>query len=66
MVQVDAFWSYGLASGLTLAAGEKVRSEKEFWGNKYPVDILLWIGALFAPSGATFAYLCYRWRQPET
>ncbi len=63
MVQVDVFWSYGLASGLTLAAGEKLRSEKEFWGNKYLFGILLWIAALFAPSGM---YLLWNFPSWET
>lgn len=63
MVQVDVFWSYGLASGLTLAAGEKLRAEKEVWGNKYLVAILLWIAALFAPSGM---YLLWNFPSWET
>jgi len=42
MVQVDIFWSYGLASGLTLAAGKQLKKEKNLWVNKYFLSILLW------------------------
>ena len=62
MVQVDVFWSYGLASGLTLAAGDKLRSV-DLWGNKYLVAIMLWIAALFAPSGM---YLLWNFPSWET
>jgi hypothetical protein len=51
MVQVDVFWSYGLASGLTLAAGKQLRKEKNTWNNKYFLGVLLWISLFFAPSG---------------
>ena len=32
MVQVDVFWTYGLASGLTLAASHKLKNEKKNLG----------------------------------
>lgn len=51
MVQVDIFWSYGLASGLTLAAAKQLKKEKSPWDNKYFTGILLWISIFFAPSG---------------
>lgn len=63
MVQVDVFWSYGLASGLTLAAGPHLKRCDDVWGNKYLVAILLWISALFAPSGM---YLLWNFPDWET
>lgn len=63
MVQVDVFWSYGLASGLTLAAGERIRAASDMWGNRYLVAIMLWIAALFAPSGM---YLLWNFPSWET
>jgi hypothetical protein len=63
MVQVDVFWSYGLASGLTLAASKPLAKVPDVWGNKYLVGILLWIAALFAPSGM---YLLWQFPGWET
>ena len=51
MVQVDVFWSYGLASGLTLAASKHLKTVKSPWDNQYFVGILLWTAIFFAPSG---------------
>ncbi len=51
MVQVDVFWSYGLGSGLALAARQKLKAEPNPWVNKYFVATLAWIALLFAPSG---------------
>jgi hypothetical protein len=50
MVQVDVFWSYGLASGLTLAA---VFGSPVFW-------TLIAMGVVLVP---TYAYLCVKWRR---
>ena len=52
MVQVDVFWSYGLASGLALASGRELkRRETPFWVNRGFVATLIWISTVFAPSG---------------
>ena len=51
MVQVDVFWSYGLASGLALAAGKNLKKVEDPWVNKYFLGILIWISVFFAPSG---------------
>ena len=51
MVQVDVFWSYGLASGLAIAASEHLKKETKPWTNEYFVGVLLWTALLFAPSG---------------
>lgn len=51
MVQVDIFWSYGLASGLTLAASRQLKNETKAFDNKYFTQIMLWIACFFAPSG---------------
>ncbi len=51
MVQVDVFWSYGLASGLALAAGKKAKKEKSLLDSREFLMAMLWIAILFAPSG---------------
>lgn len=53
MVQVDVFWSYGLGSGLALAAGKKLKqtTKQNFWHTQPFVLTLLWISLFFAPSG---------------
>lgn len=63
MVQVDVFWSYGLASGLTLAASHKLKNTKETWANPYFPCILVWLCCLFAPSGV---YLLWEFPSWET
>lgn len=63
MVQVDVFWSYGLASGLALAAGKKLKKEPDPWVNKYFILTLLWIAVFFAPSGL---YLLWQFPYWET
>ena len=63
MVQVDIFWSYGLASGLTLAAGNKVRVAERPFSTGACAAIMLWIAALFAPSGM---YLLWQFPSWET
>jgi len=37
MVEVDVFWSYGLSSGLALAAGADLKNEKSFFLGCIPV-----------------------------
>lgn len=51
MVQVDVFWSYGLASGLAIAARKKIAREPRALENPYFLATLLWIALFFAPSG---------------
>ena len=51
MVQVDVFWSYGLSSGLALAASSELKKESSFWRNPYFALSLIWTGLFFAPSG---------------
>jgi hypothetical protein len=63
MVQVDIFWSYGLASGLALAASKHLKKEKNPWKNEYFVLTLLWVAILFAPSGM---YLLWEFPSWET
>ena len=63
MVQVDIFWTYGLASGLALAASHKLKNEKNTWANPYFPVILMWICFLFAPSGG---YLLWEFPSWET
>jgi hypothetical protein len=66
MVQVDVFWSYGLGAGFALAAAHQLRQSApapapeiaaprpdwDLLGDRYLTATLLYLGALFAPSGA--------------
>jgi hypothetical protein len=61
MVQVDVFWSYGLASGLTLAGRRRLKNEKKFWVNPVFLVVVLWISLLFAPSGAYLLWAFPYW-----
>jgi hypothetical protein len=63
MVQVDVFWSYGLASGLALAAAPHIKKEENPWLNKYFVLTAAWITLFFAPSGI---YLLWQFPYWET
>lgn len=63
MVQVDVFWSYGLGSGLALAAGRQLEKKEEPWLNPYFLGTLLWIALFFAPSGL---YLLWNFPYWET
>jgi hypothetical protein len=51
MVQVDVFWSYGLAAGLAVAAKHQLKREAEPFNNKHFTAIVLWTALVFAPSG---------------
>lgn len=61
MVQVDVFWSYGLASGLALAAKRQLKEEKSPWVNKYFIATMLWTACVFAPSGAYLLWAFPYW-----
>jgi hypothetical protein len=61
MVQVDVFWSYGLSSGLALAASRQIRKMPEPWFNRYFVATLAWTAMIFAPSGAYLLWAFPGW-----
>lgn len=63
MVQVDVFWSYGLGSGLALAAGRQLEKKEEPWINPYFIGTVLWIALFFATSGL---YLLWNFPYWET
>ena len=63
MVQVDVFWSYGLASGLTLAASQSLKKTKTPWEHPCLRAILLWFALAFTPSGM---YLLWEFPAWET
>ena len=63
MVQVDVFWSYGLASGLALAATKRIRKDESPWVTPHFLLSLLWIVLFFAPSGI---YLLWEFPSWET
>jgi len=63
MVQVDIFWSYGLASGLALAANRKLKSIEKPFESKYFLMTVLWLAIFFAPSGI---YLLWEFPSWET
>ena len=64
MVQVDVFWSYAIGAGFAAAAAEQIR-KKEAAGefrlleNASFARALIFLGALFAPSG-----ICLLWAFP--
>ena len=59
MVQVDVFWSYGLASGLALASSKQKASHP--FRNPGMVWTLLWFGLAFAPSGMYLLWAFPSW-----
>ena len=63
MVQVDIFWSYGLAAGLTLASKKSLQTYPQIWKHHSLVPILLWFAWAFAPSGI---YLLWEFPAWET
>ena len=63
MVQVDVFWSYGLASGLALSAAQSLKDTPNPWVNPYFPKILIWLACFFAPSGV---YLLWEFPSWET
>ena len=63
MVQVDVFWSYGLASGLALASRKSLQQAATPWGHPGLLYTLLWFALAFAPSGM---YLLWEFPAWET
>lgn len=61
MVQVDVFWSYGLASGLALAAQKKLKNEPKPFSSPYFTSIVVWTSLVFAPSGAYLLWAFPYW-----
>jgi hypothetical protein len=63
MVQIDLFLSYGLSSGLAIAAKRRIKSEPSPWLNRYTLSTLLWLALLFVPQ---VCYLLWRFPAWET
>lgn len=63
MVQIDLFLSYGLSSGLAIAARKRIKSEPSPWLNRYTLATLLWLALLFVPQ---VCYLLWRFPAWET
>ncbi len=63
MLQPDLFFSYGLASGLGIAAGRRLKKEESTWVNKYFLATILWLSAFFVPQ---VLYLLWRFPAWET
>src|SRR5687767_4244632 len=63
MVQVDIFWSYGLAAGLTLAAKSRIQRDPKPFTNEHFLGVIGWIALFFAPSGL---YLLWEFPYWET
>lgn len=65
MVQVDVFWSYGLGSSFALAASKQLAAEraakKGLLDSPYFAKTLLFLSALFAPSGAWLLWSFPSW-----
>ena len=49
MLQTDLFFSYGLASGLAIAASRKLKTEPHPLVNKYFLATILWLSLGFVP-----------------
>ena len=63
MVQIDLFLSYGLSSGLAIAAGKRLKSEPSLWLNRYVLATGLWLALLFVPQ---ICYLLWQFPAWET
>jgi hypothetical protein len=63
MVQIDLFLSYGLSSGLAIAAKKRIKSEPSIWLNRYTLATLLWLALLFVPQ---VCYLLWKFPAWET
>ena len=65
MVQVDVFWSYGLGSSFALAASKQLAAERAakrgLLDSPYFAKTLLFLAALFAPSGAWLLWSFPSW-----
>jgi hypothetical protein len=65
MVQVDVFWSYGLGSSFALAASKELAKERAagrgLLESPYFAKTLLFLSALFAPSGAWLLWSFPSW-----
>ena len=49
MLQVDLLFSYGMSSGVALAARKKLMKEESPWVNKYFLVTVLWLSFCFSP-----------------
>jgi hypothetical protein len=63
MVQVDVFWSYGLASGIALAARKRIEKDPAPFVNEHFLLAFAWTAFFFAPSGL---YLLWQFPYWET
>ena len=64
MVQVDVFWSYAIGAGFAASASRQIQSQEqagkfEMLENRAFARTLIFLGALFAPSG-----ICLLWAFP--
>lgn len=57
MLQPDVFFSYGLASGLAIAAGRKLKNDDSPFANKYFTGTILWLSICYVPQ---IIYLLFR------
>ena len=60
MVQVDAFWAYGIGAGFAVANARQLRSEAQPLTTASFREALLFLAVLFAPSG-----ICLLWAFPS-
>ena len=63
MLQVDLLFSYGMSSGIALAARDKLLKEKNPWVNKYFLVTVLWLAFCFSPQ---MLYLLIRFPEWES
>lgn len=63
MVQVDVFWSYALGAGFAATAARQLKNYKKPFETKFFTYTVLFLGCIFAPSGA---YLLWEFPSWET
>ncbi len=63
MVQVDVVWSYAFGATLAASAARQLKEEEKPFDNRFYSYILLFLAALFAPSGV---YLLWQFPHWET
>lgn len=63
MLQVDLLFSYGMSSGIALAAKDQVAKEKSLWVNKYFLVTVLWLAFCFS---SQMLYLLSRFPEWES
>lgn len=65
MIQVDVFWSYALGAMFAAAACRQLKSEENFFVNKYFITIVVYLALFFAPSGLYLLWAFPHWESMQ-